>query len=320
MNYSRIQGIGSYIPDQILSNTDLEKLVDTSHEWIMQRVGVCKRHIVANSNDNTTTMAVAASQRAIEMAGISSKVIDKVIVGTATAEYFFPSTACLVQRHLNLRNDIPAFDLNAACAGFIYSLSVADQYIRTGGAKTILVIGVDALSKVVNWKDRSTCVLFGDGAGAVILQADKKPGILKTILRANGNYADLITSKNTMWDQEFSSFYLKMHGSEVFKTAVNKLGEIADEIVKKSGVKKSDIDWLIPHQANMRIIKATARRLNLPLERVILTIEQHGNTSAASIPLALDAGFREGKVKRGEMLLLEAFGAGLAWGAVLLIF
>ena len=224
VNYSRIQGLGSYIPDQILSNADLEKLVDTSHEWIMQRVGVCERHIVANSTDNTTARALVASQRAIEMAGIDSKAIDMVIVGTATAEYFFPSTACLVQRHLNLRNDIPAFDLNAACAGFVYGLSVADQYIRTGGAKMVLVIGVDALSKVVDWKDRSTCVLFGDGAGAVILQADKKPGILKTILHANGNRADLITSKSTMWDREFSSFYLKMHGSEVFKTAVTKLG------------------------------------------------------------------------------------------------
>ncbi|MFW0084005.1 MAG: beta-ketoacyl-ACP synthase III, partial [Coxiella endosymbiont of Haemaphysalis qinghaiensis] len=236
----------------------------------------------------------------------------------ATSEYYFPSTACLVQRHLNLRDDIPAFDLNAACAGFVYGLSVADQYIRTGSAKTVLIVGVDSLTKIVDWQDRSTCILFGDGAGAVILQADKEPGILKSILHANGNYADLITSKSPIWDRELNELLLRMRGNEVFKVAVTKLGEIVDATVKKSGLKKSDIDWLIPHQANMRIIQATAKRLGLPLERVILTVEKHGNTSAASIPLALDAAVRSGKIQRGETLLLEAFGAGLAWGAALL--
>ena len=320
MKYARIQGVGSYIPQKILSNADLEKMMDTTDEWIIQRVGVRERHIIANSHDNTTTMAVGAAKRAIEMAKIEREAIDMVIVGTATAEYYFPSTACLVQKHLQLRDDIPAFDLNAACAGFVYSLSVADQYIRNGGAKHVLVIGVDSLTKVVDWKDRSTCILFGDGAGAVILQAHDGPGILNTILHANGNYGDLITSKSSIWNSEISSSYLHMHGKEVFKLAVTKLGEIVDEIVKKSDLTQSDIDWLIPHQANLRIIEATAKRLGLPEERVILTIEQHGNTSAASIPLALDTAVRSGKIKRGEMLLLEAFGAGLAWGAVLLKF
>ncbi|PMB54894.1 beta-ketoacyl-ACP synthase III [Coxiella endosymbiont of Rhipicephalus microplus] len=318
MMYSRIRGVGSYIPKQILKNEDLEKMVETSDEWIMQRVGVRERHIIATSSDNTTTMAVNASKRAIEMSEIDASTIDMVIVGTATAEYYFPSTSCLVQRYLNLRDDIPAFDLNAACAGFVYGLSVADQYICTGSAKTVLLIGVDSLTKIVDWEDRSTCILFGDGAGAVILQADKEPGILKMILHANGNYADLITCKSPIWDHELNKFPLRMRGNEVFKVAVRKLGEIVDETVEKSGLKRSDIDWLIPHQANMRIIQATAKRLGLPLERVILTIEKHGNTSAASIPLALDVAVRSGKIQRDETLLLEAFGAGLAWGAALL--
>lgn len=318
MMYSRIRGVGGYIPEQVLSNMDFAKMVETSDEWIMKRVGVRERHVIAGSSDNTTTMAVDASKRAIEMSGIDPATIEMVIVGTATSEYYFPSTACLVQRHLNLRDDIPAFDLNAACAGFVYGLSVADQYIRTGDAKTVLIVGVDALTKIVDWQDRSTCILFGDGAGAVILQADKEPGILKSILHANGNYADLITSKSPIWDRELNELLLRMRGNEVFKVAVTKLGEIVDATVKKSGLKKSDIDWLIPHQANMRIIQATAKRLGLPLERVILTIEKHGNTSAASIPLALDAAVRSGKIQRGETLLLEAFGAGLAWGAALL--
>ncbi|MFW0065781.1 MAG: beta-ketoacyl-ACP synthase III [Coxiella endosymbiont of Dermacentor silvarum] len=318
MMYARIQGVGSYVPEKILSNSDLEKMIETSDEWIMKRVGVRERHIIATSSDDTTTMAVNASKHAIEMSGINPSAIDMVIVGTTTAEYYFPSTACLVQRYLNLRDDIPAFDLNAACAGFVYGLSVADQYIRTDSAKTVLIIGVDALTKIMDWQDRSTCILFGDGAGAVILQADKEPGFLKTILHANGNCADLITAKSPIWDRESNELPLQMRGNEVFRVAVTKLGEIVDETVEKSGLKKSDIDWLIPHQANMRIIKATAKRLGLPLERVILTIEKHGNTSSASIPLALDSAVRSGKIKRGEILLLEAFGAGLAWGAALL--
>lgn len=319
MTYARIKGTGGYIPQQILNNDDLEEMVKTSDEWIMKRVGVRERHIVGNSSDNSSTMAVAAAQRALAAAHMDPQEIDMIIVGTATPQYYFPSTACLVQRHLNIREDIPAFDLNAACAGFIYSLSVANQYIQSGSAKTALVIGSESLTKLVDWTDRSTCILFGDGAGAVVLQADDEPGILNTLIHANGRYSDLISSKNPIWDAN-SPFYLQMRGNEVFKIAVKKLGEIVDETVKKSGLEKSDIDWLIPHQANMRIIAAMAKRLNLPLERVILTIEEHGNTSAASIPLALDKAVRDGKIKRGDTLLLEAFGAGLAWGSALLKF
>lgn len=317
MVYSRIKGIGSYIPKQILSNADLEKMVETDDEWIMKRVGVRERHIIGNSPENTSTMSVEAAKNAIEMAGIDPQSIEMIIVGTSTAQYYFPSTACLVQKHLNIKSDIPAFDVNAACAGFIYALSIADQYIKSGAVKTALVIGAEALTKLVDWKDRSTCILFGDGAGAVVLEADKETGILTTLLHANGHYSDLITATNAIWDPG-APLHLQMRGNEVFKVAVTKLGEIVDETVAKGGIQKSDIDWLIPHQANMRIITATAKRLEMPLERVILTIEHHGNTSAASIPLALDHAIRTGKIKRGETLLLEAFGAGLAWGSALL--
>jgi 3-oxoacyl-[acyl-carrier-protein] synthase-3 len=317
MSYARIIGCGSYIPEQVLTNADLEKLIETSDEWILKRVGVRERHIVGDSPDNTTAMAVKAAKNALEMAGIDAQAIDLIIVGTATPQYYFPSTACLVQQQLNIRTDIPAFDVNAACAGFIYALSIADQFIRGGTVKTALVIGAEALTKLVDWQDRSTCILFGDGAGAVILQADKEPGILNTTLHANGHYGELITADNPVWQPRLTPPYLKMRGNEVFKVAVTKLGEIVEEVVAKSGLQKTDIDWLIPHQANMRIITATAKRLNLPLERVILTIEHHGNTSAASVPLALDYGVRAGKIKKGDTLLLEALGAGLVWGAAL---
>lgn len=316
MTYARIKGTGGYIPEQILSNDDLEKMVKTSDEWIMKRVGVRERHIVGDA-DNSSTMAIQAGKHALEAAQIDPQDIDMIIVGTATPQYYFPSTACLVQHHLNIREDIPALDINAACAGFIYALSIVNQYIQNGIVKTALVIGSESLTKLVDWTDRSTCILFGDGAGSVVLQADEKPGILNTLIHANGRYSDLITSHNPIWDLERPA-HLQMRGNEVFKIAVKKLGEIVDESVQKSGLKKSDIDWLIPHQANMRIIAAMAKRLDLPLERVILTIEEHGNTSAASIPLALDKAVRNGRIKRGDTLLLEAFGAGLAWGSALL--
>ncbi len=316
MTYSKIIGTGSYIPAELLTNEMLEKMVSTSDEWIMQRVGVRERHIIGNSSDNTTTMAVAAAKNALEMAGISADQIDMIIVGTATPQFYFPSTACLVQQQLGITKDIPALDVNAACAGFIYGLSIADQYMKSGAIKTALVIGSEALTRMVDFTDRGTCILFGDGAGAVILRADKNPGILSTHIHANGNYSQLITANNPIWD-ESGDFNLKMAGSEVFKVAVTKLGEIVDQTIEKSGLQKSDIDWLVPHQANFRIIQATAKRLNMPLSRVVLTIEQHGNTSAASIPLALDTAVRSGQIKAGETLLLEAFGAGLAWGSAL---
>lgn len=316
MSYARIKGTGGYIPEQILSNEDLEKMVQTSDEWIMKRVGVRRRHIIGTGDDTVSSMSIKAAQRAIAMADIDPQEIEMIVVGTSTPQYYFPSTACLIQRALNIKADIPAFDLNAACAGFVYGLSVADQYIRNGGIKTALVIGAEALTQLVDWTDRSTCVLFGDGAAGVILQAEETPGILKTLIHANGQYSDYITAVNPIYKSE-ESLHIKMKGNETFRVAVTKLGQIVDETVEKSGIKKSDIDWLIPHQANMRIIQATAKRLNLPIERVILTIEEHGNTSAASIPLALDDAVRKGKIKRGDTLLLEAFGAGLAWGSAL---
>lgn len=316
MTYSRIIGTGSYVPSEILSNADLEKRVSTSDEWIVKRVGVKQRHIIGDSLENSTTMATQAALKAIAAAGIAVDAIGMIVVGTATPEFHFPSTACVLQRDLGMKSDAPAFDVNAACAGFIYALSIADQYIKSGAIKTALVVGVDGLSKLVDWNDRSTCILFGDGAGAVVLKADESPGILSTRIYANGDSCDLIQSNNTINNPEASQA-ISMRGAEVFKIAVTKLGDIVEETIADSGLKKSDIDWLIPHQANLRIIQATAKRLELPLERVVLTIEQHGNTSAASVPLALDYAVSRGQIKRGDTLLLEAFGAGLAWGSAL---
>ena len=319
MTYAYIAGTGGYVPEQILTNADLAKFVDTDDEWIVKRVGVRKRHIIGESADNTITMSKHAALRALEMAGMSADELDMIIVGTATPQFHFPSNACVLQHELGIQADIPAFDLNAACAGFIYALSTADQFLKSGAVKTVLVVGVDALTQLVDWKDRSTCILFGDGAGAVVLKASATPGILSTHLHANGSYSELITSKNTISDPKANQ-HIQMRGNEVFKIAVTKLGEIVEQTVLKGGIQKSDIDWLIPHQANLRIITATAKRLGLPMERVILTIEEHGNTSSASIPLALDHAVRRGQIKRGEILLLEAFGAGLAWGSALVKF
>ncbi len=316
MTYSRIIGTGGYVPETILSNADLEKLVNTSDEWIVKRVGVRERRIIGETPENSTTMAKQAALNAITAAQIDVQSIGMIVVGTATPEFHFPSTACVLQHELGIQSDIPAFDVNAACAGFIYALSIADQYVKSGAISSALVVGVDGLSKLVDWSDRSTCILFGDGAGAVILHADAQPGVLSTHIHANGDHHDLIKSDNTI-NQPDASQAISMRGSEVFKIAVTKLGDIVEQTIADTGLKKSDIDWLIPHQANFRIIQATAKRLDMPLERVILTIEKHGNTSAASVPLALDYAVRIGKIKRGDTLLLEAFGAGLAWGSAL---
>lgn len=321
MIYSRIIGTGSFLPKEKLTNADLAEMVDTSDEWIMKRVGIRKRHIVGESGDSTNSMAAAAAKSAMDMAGVNPEDIELIIAGTATPDYFFPSTACVVQNELGVKNESPAFDLNAACAGFIYGMSVADQYIKNGTIKTALVIGVESLSRVIDWTDRSTCVLFGDGAGAVVLQASDEPGIIHTNILSDGQFGPLLYAKSTLWhDDEDEEPVLHMDGREVFKVAVSKLEEIVDQTLEQAGMEKSEIDWLIPHQANMRIIKATAKRLGLPLDRVVLTIEEHGNTSAASIPLALDHAVRKGQVKRGEILMLEAFGAGFAWGSTLVKF
>jgi len=315
MIYSKIIGVGSYLPETILTNADLEKIVDTDDDWIVQRVGIRERHIVGNSHDTVSSMAVQAAKLALEKAGIAASAVDLVVVATTTPDYFFPSIACFLQQSLNIDNNCPAFDLNAACAGFIYGLSVVDQYIKNGLVKTALVVGVDALTKMLDWKDRSTCVLFGDGAGAAVLQASPEPGILATHIHAAGRYLQTLYSKSTLWEKKEPS--IQMKGNALFKIAVTQLGNIVDETLAKSGLEKTDVDWLIPHQANLRIIQATAKRLGLPMERVILTVEQHGNTSAASVPLALDFALQQGKIKKDEVLMLEAFGAGLAWGSAL---
>lgn len=315
MTYSKIAGVGGHLPAQVLTNRDLEKIVDTSDEWIMKRVGIRKRHIVGDTGETASTMAHQAAQKALAMANLAADDLDMIIVATSTPDCFFPNTACLVQQLLGVV-EIPAFDINVACAGFIYGISLADQYIRNNVYKNILVIGVDALTRLIDWTDRSTCVLFGDGAGAAILSASEEPGILGTHIHANGHYKDLLYAHSDVWPKQPAN-RLTMLGNEVFKVAVTKLGAIVDETLTKEGIDKSEIDWLIPHQANMRIIIATAKRLNLPMEKVILTVEEHGNTSAASIPLALEHGILSGKVKHGELLMLEAFGAGFAWGSAL---
>ncbi|OGT51799.1 MAG: 3-oxoacyl-ACP synthase [Gammaproteobacteria bacterium RIFCSPHIGHO2_12_FULL_42_13] len=317
--YSKIAGTGSYLPEKVLTNADFEKMVDTTDEWIVQRVGVRRRHLVGESGDTTVSMAEKAAQAAITAAKISPNDLDLIIVGTASPDQVFPSVACHVQKRLGVTNECPAFDINAGCSGFIFVMNIADQYIRAGIAKNILIIGADTLSTVVDWSDRATCILFGDGAGAVVLSASETPGIITTHIHSDGQHAHLLYADNALWTHKAPN-YLKMQGNEVFKIAVTKLGEIVDQTLAKAGIDKSEVDWLIPHQANMRIIQAMAKRLDMPMEKVITTIEEHGNTSAASIPLALDYAVRGGKIKRGQKLLLEAFGAGFAWGSALVVY
>lgn len=320
MFYSRIIGTGGYLPDRIMTNADLEQLVDTSDEWIRSRTGIAKRHIAAD-NETTCDLAEHAARKAIEAAGISVDQIDLIIIGTTTPDVVFPSTACLLQKRLGIHG-CPAFDVQAVCTGFIYALDIADKYIRTGAASTALVIGAETLSRILDWTDRDTCVLFGDGAGAVVLQANDEPGILSSHIHADGAYNELLqvpagVSFNTPKFRAGEAF-IEMQGNEVFKVAVNTLGRIVDETLAANRLHKEAIDWLVPHQANTRIIAATARKLDLPMERVVLTIDQHGNTSAASVPLALDVAVRDGRIKRGDILMLEAFGGGFTWGSTLI--
>ena len=322
MVYARITGTGSFLPEKILTNADLEKIVDTTDEWITERTGIKKRHIAAD-NETTCDLAEQASRNAISAAGIKAEKIDLIVVATTTPDRIFPSTACLLQERLGIRG-CAAFDIQAVCTGFTYALGVAEKFIRSESHKCALVVGAETLSRIVNWDDRGTCVLFGDGAGAVIIQADNEPGILSTHLHADGSYKELLTvpagiSENSQALKEGKAF-MEMKGNEVFKMAVNTLGRIVDETLKANAMKKSDIDWLVPHQANIRIINATAKKLNMSLDKVIVTVDQHGNTSAASIPLALDIGVRDGRIKKGETVLLEAFGGGFTWGSALLKF
>jgi 3-oxoacyl-[acyl-carrier-protein] synthase III len=318
--YSKITGTGSYLPERVITNTDLESMVDTTDEWIRSRTGIEKRH-VAGDDETTCDLAEKAALSAIQASGKTTDDIDLIIVATTTPDVIFPSTACLLQQRLDIHG-CPAFDLQAVCTGFIYAVSVADKFIKTGSAKCALIVGAETMTRILDWKDRSTCVLFGDGAGAVILEASESPGILSSHIHADGEYQELLNvpagiSSNIDLLKSDQAF-IKMQGNEVFKVAVNTLGRIVDETLAVNSMQKEDIDWLVPHQANTRIISATAKKLNMPMERVVLTVAQHGNTSAASVPLALDVAVKDGRIKENDTVLLEAFGGGFTWGSVLL--
>ncbi len=318
--YARIVGTGSYLPDNIVTNADLESQVETSDEWIRERTGIRQRHI-ALPGQTTGDLAFEAATRALEAAGVAASEIDLIVLGTTTPDIIFPSTACLLQHRLGA-NGCPAFDVNAACSGFVYALGIADKFIRSGAAKTALVVGAETLSRMIDWSDRGTCVLFGDGAGAVVLKADDTPGILSTHLHADGGYEHLLYNpvgvSRGFKDEPNHGVKVHMTGNEVFKVAVKTLDAVVDETLDANGLSRSDLDWLIPHQANLRIISATAKRLQMSMERVVVTVDRHGNTSAASVPLALDEAVRSGRVQRGELLLLEAFGGGFTWGSALI--
>jgi 3-oxoacyl-[acyl-carrier-protein] synthase-3 len=320
LNYSRIIGTGSYLPEKVLSNADLEKMVDTSDEWIVTRTGIRERRIVAD-NQTTTDLALEAAKRAMDAAGVTKDEIDLIILATTTPDRIFPSSACLLQDRLDIHG-CAAFDVQAVCTGFVYALGIADKFIKTGSAKCALVIGAESLSRIVDWTDRSTCVLFGDGAGAVVVKASDTPGIISSHLHADGKYKELLHVPAGI-SQHYEKVkageaFIQMQGNEVFKMAVNTLGRIVDETLDASGMSKSDIDWLVPHQANIRIINATAKKLGMSLDNVVVTVDRHGNTSAASIPLAFDEAVRDGRINPGDTVLMEAFGGGFTWGSVLL--
>ena len=318
MIYSKIIGTGSYLPDKVLTNFDLEKIVDTSDEWIVSRSGIRERHIAAEGQ-MTSDLALQASLKAIEAAGIAADDIDLIIVATTSPDKIFPSTACLLQDKLGITSGGAAFDLQAVCGGFVYAINSADLYIRAGQAKTVLVVGAEVMSRMLDWTDRATCVLFGDGAGAVIMQASDAPGVLAAKLHSDGRHHALLRADGNICNGEVQGDpFIKMEGQAVFKFAVTALSQVVDEVMLEAGMKGTDIDWLVPHQANIRIIEATAKKLGLSMNNVVVTLSHHGNTSSASIPLALDAAVREGRIKAGQNILLEAIGGGFTWGAVLL--
>jgi 3-oxoacyl-[acyl-carrier-protein] synthase-3 len=319
MTFARIAGTGGYLPERVVTNKDLEEMVDTTDDWIRDRSGIKRRHIAAKG-EKTSDLAVVAAQRAMEAAGIDVSEVDLIIVATSTPDKVFPSTACIVQRRLGLKK-IPAFDVNAACSGFIYALDVANRFITTGGARNALVIGSETMSRILDWTDRSTCVLFGDGAGAVLLRASNEAGVISTHIHSDGEFEELlhvpagISSGYDTVQQEAA--FIHMKGNEVFRKAVSTLGNIARETLSGNNIKQEDLAWLVPHQANLRIITAAAKKLELSMAQVIVTVDEHANTSSASIPLALDVAIRDGRIKRGELLLFEAFGAGFTWGSAL---
>ncbi len=322
MTYARITGTGSYLPDNVMTNKDMEKLVDTSDEWIRERTGIEQRHI-AVEGQTTVDLAEQASLRAIEAAGIQPHDIDLIVFATSTPDKIFPSSACILQARLGIHG-CPAFDIQAVCSGFVYALSVADKFIKTHSSKKTLVVGAELFSRILDWNDRGTCVLFGDGAGAVVLEASEDTGILSTHIHADGQYENLLhvpCGIGDRFDQVRAGLgHVHMKGNEVFKIAVNTLGKIVDETLEANQMEKSDIDWLVPHQANLRIISATARKLSMSMDQVVITVNKHGNTSAASIPLALDVAVRDGRIKSNDVILLEAFGGGFTWGSALIRF
>ena len=320
MIYSRIAGTGRFLPERILTNADLEKMVDTTDEWIQTRTGVERRHVAAE-DQTTSDLCVEAATIAMETAGATAEEIDLIVVGTTSPDLIFPNVGTLVQQRLGIHG-CPAFSIEAACTGFIYALTTADKFVRAGEAKCALVIGAEIITKLIDWQDRSTCVLFGDGAGAVIVRPSDEPGLMSCHLGADGQYKDLlyypVGASKDLHKAGLADAKIIMSGNEVFKVAVKTLGNVAEQALAANNISKDEIDWLIPHQANLRIIQATAKRLELPMEKVIVTVQDHGNTSAASVPMALDVGIRDGRVKRGQLILMEAFGGGFTWGSILM--
>lgn len=320
MIYSKITGTGGYLPERIMDNTELEHMVDTSDEWIKSRTGIHKRHIAAE-DETTCDLAEHAARMAMEAASASADDIDLIIVATTTPDLVFPSTACLLQQRLGVSGSA-AFDVQAVCTGFIYALSIADKFIKTDAAKKALVVGAETFSSIIDWTDRDTCVIFGDGAGAVVLEASEQPGITSTFLHADGQYKDLLSVpvgiSTDYASVKAGTAYVQMQGNEVFKVAVNTMGKIVDETLEANNLDKHDIDWLIPHQANTRILSAIAKKLDMSMDKVVVTVDQHGNTSAASVPLALDVAVRDGRIQRGDKVLLVAFGGGFTWGSALI--
>jgi len=320
MTCGRIAGTGSYLPEKVLTNADLEKIVDTTDQWIVERTGIRERHIAAEG-ETSSAMGEQAARQAMEVAGVNANDIDLIIVATTTPDQIFPSTACLLQERLGIHG-CPAFDVQAVCTGFVYALAVADKFIRTSSARCALVVGTETLSRITDWTDRGTCVLFGDGAGAVVLMASNEPGVISSHLHADGRYKGLLNvpaGVSIGYDKVMKGeAYMQMEGSEVFKVAVTTLGRIVDETLEANHLQKTDVKWLVPHQANIRIIRATAKKLGMSMDNVIVTVDRHGNTSAASIPLAFDEAVRDGRIQHGDTVLLEAFGGGFTWGSVLL--
>lgn len=315
MTYSRVTGTGSYLPAKILTNADLEKMVDTTDEWIFDRTGIRQRHIAAD-DETTSDLALQASLRALEAAGLTAADLDLIVVATTTPDQIFPSTACLLQAKLGV-GGCPAFDLQAVCSGFVFALATADQFIRGGQCRHALVVGAETLSRITDWTDRSNCILWGDGAGAVILSRSDEPGVISTHLHADGAHRSLLEVPAGV-SRNHEDGKIRMEGRAVFKVAVNTLDQIVDETLQHNGISKADLDWLVPHQANIRIIQATARKLAMSMDNVVVTVDTHGNTSAASIPLALDVAVRDGRIKPGELILTEAFGGGFTWGSALI--